>query len=139
MIDGGLRSLFKAKMPQGDWTIIETGMVSSGVPDANCCWDAVEFWVECKATYSSLVKMRPAQVGWLERRMRHGGKCFVAVRQRSHKTIAVDNLWLLSARAARPLATGERLETLAGGLVLGQWHNGPSNWPWPAVGAVLRQ
>jgi hypothetical protein len=47
--------------------------------------------------------MRPAQVGWLLRRVRHGGRCYVLVRQRGRGR---DALWLVAGSAAARVAAG---------------------------------
>lgn len=131
MIDGSLRKIFHSRMKLGDWTPIETGMVSSGVPDSNCCYEGKEFWVEFKATNSSIVNLRPAQVGWIVRRQRHGGKCFIAVRQKR------DALWLLHGNAARPLILKTKIEKLPDELILGLWLGGLKQWKWDEVWSKL--
>lgn len=142
MIDGGLRKLFIKHLPAVHWQAIETWITGAGgVPDLNGCKSGVEFWIECKQTKTDRVKLRPEQVGWIEKRMRNGGRCFVAVRQHwpaSARKAPCDRLWLLSGLAARPLASGSGLASLTGTFVLGSWHNGPAAWDWPVIGLKLR-
>jgi|TARA_Y100000114_G_scaffold85727_1_gene79229 Holliday junction resolvase len=60
---------------------IETGGTGRGIPDFNACCEGVEFWVELKVVNSgNKIGLRPEQAGWLLKRAKHGGKCFVLVR-----------------------------------------------------------
>ena len=47
--------------------------VDRGVPDINCCYDGLEFWIEMKSTASKTPKLRPEQQAWHARRHFHGG------------------------------------------------------------------
>lgn len=82
MIDGGLRIIFRRHIPEADWQSIETGGVSRGVPDANYCLDGHEGWVEFKRTDGWTVPLGKEQSAWITRRVRHGGRVLVGVRQR---------------------------------------------------------
>jgi len=136
VIDGGLCSLFQRYLRDWHWQRIETGGTGLGIPDLNGCSDGTEVWIEAKVATGWKPTVRPEQVAWLERRYRHGGRVFLAVRQRGS---ARDVLWLLSPLAARQLIAGSRLSDLDRAIyVLGCWENGPGAWDWPAVEAALR-
>jgi hypothetical protein len=134
-IDGGLRRLFRDAMPDGDWQPIETGGTVQGVPDSNYCFSGgVEGWVEFKLTHGWAVKIRPMQIGWLERRSLRGGRCCVAVRrhawsERDGRAVA-DELYLVpGSRVGDVARDGLRgLECYAGG---------PGEWPWDLVKSFL--
>lgn len=128
--DGDLRRLFRAHLPAFHWVSIETGACAPGTPDSNFCFDGSEGWVEFKTTPGWAVPLRPAQVAWLDRRGRAGGKVYVAVRRR---TADVDELWLLNGAAARQLRAGG----LRGAQALGAWGGGPSAWDWGSVSSIL--
>lgn len=128
--DGDLRRLFREHLSQFHWVSIETGACAPGTPDSNFCREGSEGWVEFKQTSGWTVPLRPAQIAWLDRRGRAGGRVYVAVRRR---TADIDELWLLEGSAARQLRAGG----LRGGHVLGVWSEGPSSWDWDAVAAVL--
>ena len=141
-IDGGLRSLFRANLPQFHWQSVETGLTGLGVPDSNfCAAGGIEGWVEYKQTDGWAVTLRPEQVGWLTRRARLGGRVWVAVR-RCHTGgprlgPPVDQLWLVPGRLAVAAATGGLRHPAVAGDAL-QWAGGPARWPWPVVGAALK-
>ena len=127
--DGSLRRLFKANLRGFDWLAVETSATMRGVPDANYCGWGAEGWVETKATQGWRVKVRPEQVGWAERRLRAGGRVFLAVRRGGVE------LWLFTGWALRPLVTS-RLDEVA---ALGRWRGGPGRWNWAAVAAALKE
>ena len=109
------------------------GFISRGVPDLIGCHAGIEAWVECKQAKAWRVIIRPAQVAFMERRLRAGGKCYLAVR-RHNKT--ADELWLLRGQAARPLIK-KSLRELSEDLILMKSSGGPAAWPWAQVGAAL--
>lgn len=125
--DAGLRAIFKAGLPGFDFTAIESGQTSSGIPDTNYCYRGIEGWIEYKACDHWRIEVRPAQIGWIERREEHGGQIFVAVR-RIHR-----ELWLFPGCAIRRLAA-ERLDKVP---VFGRWNGGPAVWDWIAIGRIL--
>jgi len=127
-MDGHLRQLFRTHLRGGwDWQSIENWGVGSGVPDANFCGPGgVEGWVEFKAARGWQVPLAPTQVAWIERRVRAGGRVFVAVRKDQ-------SLWLFHGAHAREFATGD----LRHASSLGEWHGGPARWDWSAIGALL--
>lgn len=136
--DAGLRSIFKERLPAWHWTPIETGIIISGVPDTNCCWQGYEFWIECKRTAAFAINFRPEQVGWLTRRRRAGGAAFVAVRKLidapGPRQMDVDELWLFDGADAVLLSDGG----LNGAAVpLGRWTGGPGRWAWDDVARLL--
>lgn len=135
--DGGLRHIFSEHLPAWHWTPIETAMTGAGVPDANCCWKDIEFWIEFKFTSGYAVVLRPEQVGWLLRRTRAGGRSFIAVRKTcppGRGREAADELWLYRGSQARDLADGS-LRSVA---PLGFWAGpGPARWDWAAIGRKL--
>jgi hypothetical protein len=127
--DGGLRKLFRKNLPQVHWTTIETGIVQRGVPDMHGTWKRRSFWIENKRARGWEVSLRPAQIGWLMRNARSGGKAFIAVRKG-------DALWLLYGAHARALARGG-LQGLPGAALAGHWRGGPARWPWPKLLRLL--
>jgi hypothetical protein len=131
--DGGLHKLFRDYMPQPHFQRIETGGIARGVPDFNGCYGGVDVWIENKWTSGWVVKMRPAQVGWIERRARAGGRCFVAVRQTGRKR---DDLWLFNSDAARLLIDGARIDEIPE-VTLGHWGPTPVRWDWDTVLTIL--
>jgi hypothetical protein len=127
--DGGLRGLFRQYLPEFHWTTIETGSVEGGVPDMNGCFNGIELWCEMKLATGYAVEIRPQQVGWMLRRVRCGGRVFIAVRQRRKRE---DNLFLFSGAQVEELkAHGVRASSL------GLWHVGPARWAWPEVKTAL--
>ena len=134
-MDGGLRKLFRQHLPQVDWQSVETAMTGEGVPDANYCVEGREGWVEMKATKAWAVRVRPAQVGWIERRLRHGGRVFVAVR-RQHASRS-DELWFFQGGAIRQLKDGG-LRAVDPVHDVGHWGGGPTAWDWAAVLGAMR-
>jgi hypothetical protein len=138
-IDGGLRALFRQNLPRFDWCSIESGTTGGGIPDSNYCALGVEGWIEFKQTPGHAVTLRPEQVGWIMRRVRYGGRVWIAVRQQAlagPRRDARDVLWLISGRLAK--------EAKVGGLRGLEWHGdtliehgGPAQWDWDAVAATL--
>lgn len=136
-IDGGLRALFRANVP-GDWTSIESGSTGGGIPDSNYCLDGVEGWVEYKQTGGWAVTLRPEQVGWIARRVRNGGRVWVAVRQQAPagpRREARDALWLFGGHLAT-LAKMEGLRGLESRPDVHVWHH--AGWDWQAIRKLLR-
>jgi hypothetical protein len=139
-IDGGLRAMFHKRLSTGDWQAIETGGTGRGIPDSNFCFPGgVEGWVEFKQTSGYKVKVWPEQVAWIERRLRKGGRVFVAVRRRCEAGVRrekVDILHVFRGAAIRGLAhdgLGESVERHR--IYTG--HGGPANWDWTSVQYAL--
>lgn len=125
--DAGLRTLFHHHLPRFDFAPIESGQTSIGIPDTNFCCDGIEGFLECKACDHWRVEIRPGQVAWIERRIEHGGRVFIAVRRQHYE------LWLFHGCAIRDLVT-KRLEEIP---KLGRWNGGPAAWDWVMIGLIL--
>jgi hypothetical protein len=135
--DGGLRRIFAEHLPMFHFQSVETGGTGRGIPDTNFCGDGAEGWLEFKATDGWRVTIAPEQVAWAERRLRAGGRVFLAVRRKAsagpRRGAAVDTLYLYSGAKIRPLA-GHAITDV---LRLGQWEGGPAQWDWEAVRKLL--
>lgn len=135
-IDGGLRTLFRERLPFFDWQSVETGGTGSGVPDSNFCCRGVEGWVEYKLTDAWAVPLLPEQVAWHTRRARHGGRTFIAVRRNCVAGVrrpAADELWLFPGSLARELKSGG----LKAAPPLLCCAGGPLRWDWSEVARFL--
>jgi len=126
--DHGLRKTFREFLvPRGfDAMAVETRGVSTGAPDANYCKRGIELWIEHKRIEKGRVTIRPAQVGWIERRLDHGGRVFIAARFRS-------DMRLYHGSAVRLLQDRPVAEV----AYLGRWSGRPSAWDWRAIEAFL--
>lgn len=122
-MDGNLRVLFSKNLPQAHWQSIETGTTGAGVPDANYCCDGIEGWIEFKTVNHNKVTLRPSQIGWIERRIRNGGRCFIAVRRRHE-------LFLFDGENSRSL-------DLKKSIFLFYSFGGPAKWNWNVVAEFL--
>ncbi len=107
-IDGGLRKLFKEKLPEFHWQAIETGGTGRGIPDSNFCGLGVEGWIEFKKTDGwTITSFKPEQVAWILKRTAAGGRVFVGVVQarpagpRNGKPSKV--LWVVPGQHVRAL------------------------------------
>ena len=127
MSDGELRKIFRKHLTGFDLLAVETGGTSGGVPDMNYARAGVEGWIEMKAADHWRVTIRPMQIGWCERRLRHNPRVFCAVRR------AGTELWLFHASQMRYLQT-ERLDSIPH---LGMWTGGAARWDWSVVEATL--
>lgn len=134
-LDGGLRTLFRERLPQVHWQSIETGSTGRGIPDSNGCYRGCEFWVEFKQTQGYAVTLRPEQVAWIFRRARAGGKVIIAVRRQctaGPRRSGADELWLLDGFYAREVRQ-HGLRSLPQQAVLLSCAGGPASWDWSAV------
>lgn len=124
--DGGLRAKLRALLPMVHWTTIESGFTEHGIPDLCGTHRGRVVWIECKRAKGWAFVMRPAQVSWIRRNIRAGGRVVVAVGRGKE-------LWLVKGGAA---AGGLRhdLRKLPPGAVLGTW---AGRWPAPRVLAAL--
>lgn len=146
-VDDGLRPLFRKHIREFDWQSVETGGTGRGIPDSNYCslgtnGIGLEGWVEYKATHHYTVDLSPEQIGWITRRVRHGGRVWIAVRRRHdggpRLGDPVDELHILPGRFA--------VEARIGGLrhpsiqeEARRWHGGPTaGWNWCEIAALLR-
>ena len=143
--DDGLRRLFKTEleMLQFHCQSVETGGTGQGIPDTNFCCRGVEGWIEYKATDGHAVTLRPEQIGWIERRVRCGGRVFIAVRRRheggARRGLPVDELHLIPGYAARQARLGGLRDPEVLSARLGLWQGGPSKWCWAEVAECLTQ
>ena len=133
-------------------------MTAQGVPDAEFIFplssrhipghaDTVtltpgaQAWIEFKTTSGWAVTLRPAQVGWLSRRVRHGGRAFVAVRRvvavQSMRRTKADELYLIPLTSAEQPAL-LRDEGLRGSVKCFTWSGGPGVWNWSEVARILK-
>jgi len=138
MRDGSLRQMFQRKLPHYHWTHIESGMTAQGVSDTNACYEGNEFWIEYKLTTTFKIKFRPFQPMWIHKRIRHGGRVWIAVRQMTPAGVrlgsATDNLWLFHGSTILDLLQGGLQRHLAAG----KWEDGPGGWDWIEIDALLR-
>lgn len=146
MRDGGLRQLVQKNIPEADWCPVETSGTGRGVPDLNYCLNGYEGWIECKATDTRAVDLRPEQVAWLERRARAGGRVTVMVRRKHsggpRKGDPVDEIWVLDgAYAQRIKQEGLHLLTLkvegSSDYVLGCFPTKGMPAKWGLIAAML--
>jgi hypothetical protein len=128
-VDAGLRQLFRTHLPTVDFSSIETGTTSRGIPDINYCCRGVEGWIEAKAASHWRIKFQTGQVGWIERRLDHGGRVFIATRR------ARDELWMHSGVMARRLVD-ERLDEVPS---YSHWGGGPARWDWATILKILTE
>lgn len=134
--DGGLRGIFRVKLPHVHWTPIETGLTASGVPDMEGCLRGRQFWVENKLADAYAVGIDSFQIAWHERRARAGGRTFLAVRLTAtagpRKGAARDELFMYrGARIREVYHKGLRVFPLL------HLTGGPSDWDWDRVEEVL--
>ncbi len=131
-IDGGLRKLFRDKLPEAQWTSIETGGTGLGIPDSEFCFPGNrQGWIEFKKTAAIAVQIDPEQVAWAERRVRVGGRIFLIVRKKAlagARRKACDELWLYPGSQARAvLLNGLQTPPMA------MWEGGPAHWDWQRI------
>lgn len=135
--DGGLRPLFRQRLPDLHWQSIESWMTGSGTPDSNACGDGVEFWAEFKRATANAVPVNVFQVGWHERRRRAGGRTFIVVRLLSEagprRGEARDDLFVFRGSDVRAVFLGG----LRGADSLYHGEGGPSRWSWEKVRLAL--
>jgi Holliday junction resolvase len=132
--ESDLRRLIRKNLPQVNWTTIESRYTESGIPDLNGCYAGADFWIECKVTKAYAVVLRPAQIAWIDRRIRAGGKVWIAIRRYSKKN-KVDELWLVNGGAVREL---NEYGLRGNGQLPGVgFPGGPGEWPWKKILHVL--
>ena len=139
MIDGGLRGVFRGRLPDFHWNTIENG-VGRGIPDAEfCAPGGVTGWIEYKFTGGSVVAIAPEQIAWHLRRARNGGKSYIAVRRKAaagKRREARDELWLVKGAGAEELAR-DGLLRMREEIVIGRWSGGIAKWNWEEVQKIL--
>lgn len=132
--DGGLWDCIKSGMKDVHWVRVETWQTVAGVPDLNGCLNGVEVWIENKFTDAWAVKIRPHQIGFMEKRRRHGGRTFLMIRRRHsggpQKGPAVDELWLFNGNDARSVSE-YGLDKCKPPLLM--CSGGPAKWNWKEV------
>jgi hypothetical protein len=135
--DGNLRQLFQKHLPSVHWQGIETWSTGQGVPDMNGCWNGHEFWIENKKTEGWAVNFEMGQVAWIERRIRVGGRVFLAVRRMvpagPRRGKAKDELWLFHGAMARAVADFG----LADVEPIDKFEGGPAKWCWTTIAMIL--
>lgn len=128
--DGGLRSVFKEHLKSWQFTPIETGAIVSGVPDAEyCAPGGISGWIEFKYISTgkgTAIGLRPAQVSWIDRRARLGGRAFIAIQRK-------DELFLYSGIGVKEL----KRHGLASQL--GLLYHGVGKWDWDEIRINLTQ
>ena len=127
--DGGLRGVFKDHLKSWQLTPIETGVIVSGVPDAEfCAPGGVSGWIEFKyvrhGSSGKDVGLRPGQVAWIDRRHRLGGRVFIAIQKQ-------DALYIYDGSGVRELKL-HGLESTKGLLL-----QTVGKWDWGAIQEVL--
>jgi len=134
MRDGGLVGIIKKGLPTFHHQSVETFSTGQGVPDLNSCGEGVEFWLEAKQTKASSVDISSEQIAWAERRIRAGGKVFLAVRRlcsAGPRREAKDELHLFNAKDMRYIMLGGLNAPEA--KALGIWRGGPARWDWERI------
>lgn len=135
--DGGLRALFMGRIKNAHWQAIETWSTGQGVPDCNVCLAGAETWIEFKTTATNALRISKEQVGWIERRLRAGGRVLVIVRWRcaaGPRREARDELLIYDGSNVRALMLGGIAATIA----MIRWDGGPRAWDWNAITEILR-
>lgn len=134
--DGNLRLLLREYLPEGDWVSVETGATAGGVPDSNYCFPGgKEGWVEAKVTSGWKVTLRPSQVGWLDRRSRRGGRCFVFARRISG---SADELHVIPGRDAVRFSQEAKC-SLLGYPTFFRTIGGARHWDWKRLREILTE
>jgi len=135
--DGNLRQIFQKHLPEVHWQPVETWSTGQGVPDVNGCFRGREFWIENKLTSGWSINFETGQVAWAERRLRAGGRVFLAVRRQAaagpRRGEATDELWLFNGAQTRQVAEAGLKGTRP--ILLGS--GGPARWGWIAILAIL--
>lgn len=137
MRDGGLRKLFANRFTQAHWQSVETWSTGQGVPDAEYCFPGgVQGWLEFKKTTGWTSGIRPGQVAWIERRIRVGGRVFIAIRRQCALGVRreqADELYLYHGRWVRILYD----HGLGATAPLALCKGGPGRWDWDKVLKIL--
>ena len=60
-----------------------------GIPDVNCCYKGVEFWLELKVSKGNYIGLSKFQKAFINERSKHGGKVFVLARPLTGSVIKV--------------------------------------------------
>jgi hypothetical protein len=134
--DGGLRPLFVEHIKTAHFQAIETWSTGQGVPDCNVCLRGTETWIEFKTTATNALRISTEQVGWIERRLRAGGRVLVIVRWRctaGPRRQARDELLIFDGADVRALMLGG----ISAAVSLARWDGGPRSWDWNVIVKML--
>lgn len=135
--DGGLRQLEMKYITGAHFQSIETWSTGQGVPDVNVCIGGVESWIENKQTRFNVLNISSQQIAWIERRIRNGGRVFIAVRRHTlagpRKGKSVDELIVFAGRDVRLLAQFG----VAGAAPILRSIGGPAKWDWSRFRVTL--
>lgn len=140
--DGELRSIFRNKLRKNaHWQSVETGLIGPGTPDANCCLNGREFWIEFKQTSGWKPHIRVEQIAWHKTRAFVGGVSFVAIRRwhdgGPRKGDPVDELWICHGIDIGRIHSSGMLDPEI--TWLGKWDGGPPKWDWEEISRILAQ
>src|SRR5688572_29251316 len=50
-----------------------------GQPDINICIEGIDIWIESKERRGNVIKIRPSQIAWIQKRSRAGGAVYIMV------------------------------------------------------------
>ena len=71
-----------------------------GVPDVDCIWSGISFWMELKTTKNNTVNLSPNQIAWNTKYCLNGGLSFILVQR-----LGEGSLFLFRGDDARDLAS----------------------------------
>lgn len=138
MIDGGLWQEIRRHLREGwDFQRIESGLTGGGVPDVSFCRDGVEGWIELKWTPGWKPRIRAEQIGWAERRLRHGGRVLMLTWRRCDsgpRREAASELWIHSGWHMRHVLD-HGLQDAPPPIL--RETGGPSQWRWDHIGEAI--
>lgn len=137
-IDGGLWQELRPRLRELRWDMqrIETGIIGAGVPDVNICKQGCDVWLELKWTPGWKPRIRPEQIGWAERRIRHGGRVLMLTWRRceaGERREAASELWIHYGDDMRHVLDGGLRATSPVLLCRG----GPAAWDWTSIDGAL--
>lgn len=136
-LDGGLWKHVRRGLSGWDLQRIESSLTGGGIPDANACCNGVDVWMELKWTSGWKPRIRPEQIGWSERRIRHGGRVFMLTWRRTDggpRSPAASELWVHRGTDMRHVADNG-LRGAPSPVLLQR--GGPESWDWLALKRVL--
>ena len=97
-----LYQAMKKNLSRVHWQRIETGAISTGVPDVNGCFGGSDFWVELKIGKVESIKLSAQQCAWHMRRASSGGVTWIFASDPSSR-----QLWLISGNQSINLRNRE--------------------------------
>ena len=136
-LDGGLYDILRENMRYAHLQRIESSLTGLGIPDINVCHGGREAWIEAKQTDGWKPKIRGAQVGWAETRVRYGGHVILMTRRHCRAGVrraAADELWIHWGGDIRKVYT-EGLT--AAEPMVPPMPGGPAKWDWEVVRNVV--